>query len=231
MGAGMTDVQALYEHRFSDQERLKKDRLWEVLCRRFLQRYVRHSDTVLDLACGLGEFSRHIHAGRRIAVDLNPSARHLLPDAVEFHLGPASDLSFLADGQVDVAFSSNFLEHLPNKAAVDAVLREVVRVLKPGGRYVVIQPNIRYAHREYWDFYDHHTPLSHLSCSEAFVLAGLEVEEVIGRFLPFTTKSRVPVSPALLRVYLSLRPLWRLFGKQFLLVGRKPAPSVSGSSA
>jgi ubiquinone/menaquinone biosynthesis C-methylase UbiE len=218
----MTDVEALYDHRFSDAERARKDRLWEVLCERFLQRYVRAEDTVLDLACGLGEFSRHIRAARRIAVDLNASARRLLPDVVEFHAGPAHDLSFLPDGTVDLAFSSNFLEHLPDKAAIDAVLRDVRRVLKPGGRYVVIQPNVRYAYREYWDFYDHHTPLSHLSCGEAFALAGFEVEQVIARFLPFTTKTRVPSHPALLRLYLALPPLWRLFGKQFLLVGRKP---------
>ena len=219
----MTDVEALYDHRFSEDERFKKDRLWQVLCRHFLQRYVRPQDSVLDLACGLGEFSRHIRAARRIAVDINPSARRFLPDTVEFHLGPANDLSFLSDGQVDVAFSSNFLEHLPDKATVDLVLREVRRVLRPGGRYIVIQPNVRYAYREYWDFYDHHTALSHLSCAEAFALAGFQVEEVIGRFLPFTTKTRVPSHPALLRVYLSLRPLWRFFGKQFLLVARKPA--------
>ena len=88
---------------------------------------------------------------------------------------------------------------------------------------MVIQPNVRYAYREYWDFYDHHTALSHLSCSEAFTLAGFEVEEVIARFLPFTTKTSAPSHPALLRVYLGLPPLWRFFGKQFLLVGRKPA--------
>ena len=219
----MTDVEALYDERFSPEERRRKDALWEVLCRRVLQRYVQPTDTVLDVACGLGEFSRHIQAARRIAIDLNPAARDLLPPPIEFHLGPAHDLRFLADASVDVAFSSNFLEHLPDKATVDAVLREVKRVLKPGGRYVVIQPNVRYAYREYWDFYDHHTALSHLSCSEAFVLAGFQVEEVIDRFLPFTTKTRVPANPTLLGIYLSLRPLWRFFGKQFLLVGRKRA--------
>lgn len=219
----MTDLKALYDHRFNEDERFRKDRLWQVLCQRVLQKYVRPTDTVLDVACGLGEFSRHIQAQRKIAIDLNPAARKFLPEPIEFHLGPANDLSFLPDAQVDVAFSSNFLEHLPDKATVDAVLREVRRVLKPGGRYVVIQPNVRYAYREYWDFYDHHTALSHLSCGEAFALAGFQVEEVIDRFLPFTTKSRVPANPTLLGIYLSLRPLWRFFGKQFLLVGRKPA--------
>jgi SAM-dependent methyltransferase len=216
------ELRALYDFRFSEAERLQKDRLWQVLCRNFLQRYVPVDGTVLDLACGLGEFSRHIVARRRIAVDLNPAARTLLPEAVEFHQGPADALTFLGTGAVDVCFSSNFLEHLPSKDVVSAVLREVHRVLKPGGRYVVIQPNIRYASREYWDFYDHHTALSHLSCAEGFSLAGFEIEEVIPRFLPFTTKTRVPANPTMLRLYLALKPAWRIFGKQFLLVGRKP---------
>jgi SAM-dependent methyltransferase len=215
-------LDALYDLRFSEEERRQKDGLWQVLCQTFLQRYIPAEAVVLDLGCGFGEFSRHIAARRKIAVDLNPAIRRLLPDDIEFHESAANALPFLGNESVDLCFSSNFLEHLPSKAVVDSVLREVLRVLRPGGRYMVIQPNIRYAYREYWDFYDHHTALSHSSCAEAFSLAGFEIEKVIDRFLPFTTKSRVPAHPALLRLYLALPLAWRWFGKQFFLIGRKP---------
>lgn len=217
----MDDVGTLYRHRFSDEERRSKDALWRVLCTRFLQRYVRPGDAVLDLACGYGEFSRHIVAGRKHAVDLNPDAAAMLPPGTDFHVARAEALDFLEDGSLDTCFTSNFLEHLPDKAAVDAVLREVHRVLKPGGSFLLIQPNVRYASHEYWDFWDHHVALSHLSCAEALQLAGFRIEECIPRFLPFSTKSALPVRPWILAIYLALRPAWPLFGKQFFMVARK----------
>jgi SAM-dependent methyltransferase len=216
-------LEALYDLRFSASERRQKSDLWQVLCRTFLQRYVPPEAVVLDLGCGFGEFSRHIAARRKIAVDLNPAVRRLLPEGVEFHESAANALPFLENESVDLCFSSNLLEHLPSKAVVDSLLKEVFRVLRPGGRYIVIQPNIRYAYREYWDFYDHHTALSHLSCAEAFSLAGFRVEGVIDRFLPFTTMSKIPAHPVLLRLYLALPFTWKWFGKQFFLIGRKPS--------
>ena len=217
----MDDVAAIYRHRFSEADRLAKARVWRVLCEHFFQRYVRETDTILDLACGFGEFSRFIRAGRKIAVDLNAEAAELLPPGVEFHRAPASNLDFLPADSVDVCFASNFFEHLPTKGELDRVLGEVRRVLRPGGRLVAVQPNIRYAPGEYWDFYDHHLPLSHLSCAEAFAQAGLEVVELVGRFLPFSTRSWLPKHPWLVRAYLRMRPAWRLVGRQFLIVGAK----------
>ena len=48
------------------------------------------------------------------------------------------------DDAVDVVFTSNFLEHLKTKEECDAVLAEVLRILKPGGRFIIMGPNIRY---------------------------------------------------------------------------------------
>jgi SAM-dependent methyltransferase len=215
-------LDVLYRKRFPPKVRERRARIWEVLCRDFFQSYVRESDTILDLGCGFGEFSRFIRAARKIAVDVNPDAADALPEAVEFHLANASRLDTIPSGTIDVCFTSNFLEHLKSKAELDAVLGEVLRILRTGGQLVALQPNIKYAPGAYWDFYDHHVPLSHLSCAEAFGKAGLEVVELIGRFLPFTTVSRLPQHPLLVRLYLRLRPSWRLLGRQFLIVGKKP---------
>jgi SAM-dependent methyltransferase len=218
----MKDLSRLYRVRFSQADRVRKDLVWEGLCKGFFQRYIAPTDTVLEIASGYGEFIRHIRAARKIAVDLNPEAKASLPPNVEFHLGSAARLSMIADGSVDVCFSSNFFEHLPSKEVMDEVLAEVLRVLRPGGLYVVMQPNIRYEPGRYWDYYDHVLPLSHLSCREAFAKAGYEVMEIIDRFVPFSTDSRLPQHPLLVRLYLKCRPLWRWMGGQFILVGRKP---------
>jgi SAM-dependent methyltransferase len=218
----MEDLKRLYRHRFPEHERRARDRIWRVLCDHFFQRYVKETDVLLEIACGLGEFTRSIRAGRRIAVDLNPDSKSLLPPDVEFHLGSAAHLDFLADASVDVCFESNFFEHLPSKAELDRVLAEVRRVLRTGGLFIALQPNIRFEPGRYWDYYDHHLPLSDRSCAEAFDQAGFEVIERIDRFLPFTTCSRLPKHPLLVRLYLLFPPAWKLLGGQFLLVGRKP---------
>lgn len=218
----MDKLETLYRIRFTDADCQKKDAIWRVLCEHFFQAYISPQDTLLEIACGYGEFTRHIRAGRKIAIDLNPDAAGRLPADVEFYLTSASDLAPIATNSVDVCFSSNFFEHLPSKEVLDRVLSETLRVLKPGGRYVAMQPNLRYAPGEYWDYYDHVLPLTHLSCYEAFAKAGYEVIELIDRFVPFSTTSRLPQAPWLVRCYLAFRPAWRLLGRQFLIVGRKP---------
>jgi hypothetical protein len=52
--------------------------------------------------------------------------------------------------------------------------------------------------------------------------AGFEVESVTPRFLPYSFRGLLPPSPLLTRTYLQTPALWRLMGKQFLVIGRKP---------
>jgi ubiquinone/menaquinone biosynthesis C-methylase UbiE len=217
----MDDLAKLYQIRFSDAKREKKDKVWKVLCEDYFQQFIPRSSTVLEIACGYGEFIRHISASKKIAVDLNPDSESCLPDSIEFHLGSAADLTMLNDNSVDVCFSSNFFEHLPSKEAMDQVLSEARRVLKPGGIYLAMQPNLRCEPGKYWDYYDHVLPLTHLSCREAFVKAGLDVTKVVSRFIPFSTDSKLPQYPLLVKTYVRIPFLWRLFGGQFVIIGQK----------
>jgi len=217
----MRDLDALYRHRFSRGEVAAKAGVWKALCEGFLQRWIGPDAVVLELACGHGEFLRFVRAGRKIAVDLNPDVSGFLGPDVEFHLGDASRLDFLDASSIDVCFVSNFFEHLPSKSVMDEVLAGIHRVLKPGGRLLALQPNIRYEPGRYWDFYDHHLPLSHLSCAEAFAKSNFAVERVIPKFMPFSTKSRLPKSAFLVKAYLRAPILWRIFGRQFFIVGKK----------
>lgn len=215
-------LSAVYRRRFNADERVAKAGVWRVLCERYFARYVSPASTVLDVGAGDCEFINHIRAGRRIAVDLNPDLAAHAGSGVEAHVGPSHPLGFLGDESVDLVFSSNFLEHLPNKAAIMATVAEMVRVLKPSGRVCLMGPNIRYVREAYWDYYDHHVPLTERSVTELLESSGLVMQECHPRFLPYTVKGSLPAHPLLVRLYLALGPVsYRLLGKQFLVVATK----------
>jgi SAM-dependent methyltransferase len=217
----MSDLSQIYKSRFSNTGLERRNRVWKILCAEFFQRYIPEQSAVLDLACGYGEFINHIAAGRKYGIDLNPDAPSFLAADVSFRLTPAYDLSHLAGDSLDRVFTSNFLEHLPDKAACNRVLKEVRRVLKPGGKFMILGPNIRYAYKEYWDYYDHYLALSHLSLVEGLMLAGYRPETVIARFLPYTMNNASPTADWMIRLYLRIPPAWKILGKQFFVVAQK----------
>jgi SAM-dependent methyltransferase len=218
----MNELSTLYAHRFEAIGLEKRQRVWKVLCTGYFDRRMVRDGSVLEVACGYGEFINNIDVRQKYAIDLNPSTRPHLAKDVTYELTPADQLGFIPDNTLDRVFTSNFLEHLPSKAACSAVLKEVLRVLKPGGKFIILGPNMRYLYDKYWDFYDHFLPLSHVSLAEGLLLNGFAVEEVIDRFLPYTMQSRLPSSDALVRLYLASPWVWRFLGKQFLLTARKP---------
>jgi SAM-dependent methyltransferase len=184
---------------------------------------VRPDDVVLDVGAGFCEFINHIVSRRRIAVDPGPETARRAAPGVEVVAGLATDLSPVADATVDVVFASNVFEHLGGKGDLLASLAEIRRVLRPGGRLLILQPNIRLVGGAYWDFFDHHLPLTERSLAEALLLADLRPVETRVRFLPYTTKGRLPAHPWLVRLYLWLRPAQWLLGRQTWMVAEKGA--------
>lgn len=215
-----SDLSRMYRERFADDDVAFKEAAWRVMCDRVFQPYVGAADTVLDLGAGRCEFINSIACGEKIAVDLNPDAGEHLREG-RFVQASSTDISPVGDASVDVVFSSNFFEHLPSKAAVLRTMVECRRILRPGGRLIVLMPNLRYLNGRYWDFFDHQTPLTHFSLVEGLRLSGFTPERVVPRFLPYTVQARaIPRMIWLLRLYLRLPILWKLVGRQMLVVAR-----------
>lgn len=219
----MSELATLYRHRFSEPELTNKRKIWHVLCRDFFQKYVRVEDVVLDIGCGYGEFINNITAHTKHAVDLNPDTPHFLNADVKFHAVSARDIvSSIQKNSVNVVFTSNFLEHISDNDSLVQIFVQVYRVLRPSGRFLILGPNIRYIPGAYWDFFDHHIPLTHITIAECLLINGFRVDVIIDRFLPYTTRSCLPQHPRLVQAYLKVPVIWKLLGRQFFVVGHKP---------
>ncbi len=221
---GMTDQQyqqAVYKRRFTGIER-RRAQVWQTLARYYFHRWVRPTDTVLDVGAGYCEFVNSIVAARKNALDSNPASTAKAAPDVRVLSQEATEPWSLPAESTDVVFSSNFFEYLLTKRDFAHCPAEAYRVLRPQGLLIALGPNIRYCFDVYWDFVDHHLPLSDRSMMEALEVAGFQEELVIPRFLPFTMSDRVPYRPFLVRLYLKVPLAQRLWGKQFLVIARKP---------
>jgi SAM-dependent methyltransferase len=211
-----------YELRFAGRNEYR-NKVWKVLCHYFSTRFFPKDLTIMDLGCGWGEFINNVEAAKKFGMDLNRNAFEFLDPSVEFFHQSCSQAWPLPDDSLDTVFTSNFLEHLPDKVEVEKTLLEARRCLKPGGKLVCIGPNIRFLAGRYWDFWDHQIPISDRSLCEILRVQEFSIEHCIPGFLPYTmsTKRNAPV--LFLKLYLRCSPAWPIFGRQFLVVAVKPA--------
>jgi SAM-dependent methyltransferase len=214
------NLSSIYKNRFKENI-VDKNRIWKILCRDFFQKFIHSEDTVLDIAAGYGEFLNNINAGKKIAVDLNEDIRKFVKSDVEVIISDCRNIVSLESGSVDTIFISNFLEHLNSTDEVIQVLRECHRLLKSGGKILILQPNIYYVKEKYWFFIDHKIPLTHESLIEALEICGFNIEYMRKKFLPYSTKSSLPQSDIFVKIYLKVPFLQSIFGKQSFVIGKK----------
>ncbi len=213
----MTDWTRYYQTRFQLDPR--RTAIWRIICA-WLQREIPTDATVLELGAGYCDFINQIQAGRKVAVDISETVQQAAAKDVETHICSCMQLDFLEDGSFDTVFASNLFEHL-TLPEMQETLAEVRRVLRPGGKLLVIQPNFRYCYRDYFDDYTHVTIYTERGLSDVIAAAGIKPVRVLPRFLPFSMKSRLPsVAPL---VWLYLRSPCKPFAGQMMIVARKPA--------
>jgi len=214
------DLQRIYERRFRDSAEYRQA-VWRVLIEEAFARYIQPGDTVLDLGCGYGEFINQITCKARYAMDLNPEAPKRVAAGVQCLLQDCSTKWPFQDNALNLVFTSNFFEHLPDKDALGRTLDEAHRCLAPGGHLIAMGPNIKYLNGAYWDFWDHHLPLTEDSLREALANRNFKVEKCVGKFMPYRMDNTRRHPLLFLRMYLRLPVAWNIFGKQFLVVASK----------
>jgi SAM-dependent methyltransferase len=215
------NLNKIYQIRFSGLEEYR-NAIWKILVKDFFSKWIQKGSAVLDLGCGYGEFINNVEGCRNHAMDLNPDTRRRLKDDIFFHEQDCSQRWPIDPESLDLIFTSNFFEHLPDKQTLDQTVRHAHKHLKPNGRLIMLGPNIAALKGRYWDFWDHHVALSDQSAGELLELHGFTIDKRIPRFLPYNMV-RIRKRPLfLVRLYLHLPFAWRFFGSQFLLVARKP---------
>lgn len=196
-----------------------RETVWKVLAD-FVAPWIPADSHVLELGAGYCDWINAVRAGRKVALDSWPefplyAARDVEPIVVDAVTG----LGAFGVEAFDVVIASNFLEHFEADVA-SSLVQGVTRILKPGGRFIVIQPNFRYAYRNYFDDYTHRSVFTDTSLGNLMRAHGLRVELCQPKFLPYSMRGIRSSIPAwLIRAYLR-SPVKPLAG-QMLIIARK----------
>jgi len=98
---------------------------------------------VLDVGCGKGRFARVLAErypqASMVAFDLAEAMLRSVPSGVHACAGSMTALPF-ASGAFDCAYATESLEHAVD---IEAAVAEICRMVRPGGRIVIIDKNAR----------------------------------------------------------------------------------------
>ncbi len=202
-----------HETRFPFDQR--RELVWKTLCSNFFGRLVEPEFHVLELGAGYGHFINNIRCRQKTAIDQWPGLLKYVQPGVSAHLCSVTDLSCIEDNSIDFVFASNLFEHLTQQDFA-LCLAQVRRKLRKGGTLNILQPNYRFAYKEYFDDYTHVSVYTDNSIADFLAANGFRVTEKVPGFLPFSIKSTTgPVRPWLIKLYLSSP--WKPSAKQMFL--------------
>jgi len=114
--------------------------------------------TILDVACGQGYFARAFaeNGATVFANDISPeliaaAKKHASKKEVTYHVASSDSLSFMADASSDVVTIILALQNIEN---IQGTMAECARVLKPGGKIVLVlnHPSFRIPQNSSWQW-------------------------------------------------------------------------------
>ncbi|NBV76655.1 class I SAM-dependent methyltransferase [bacterium] len=192
---------AYYASRFTPDP--NRSAVWSEIVR-YHKRFIPENATVVDLGAGYCDFINLVRGKKKYAVDSSPELPNYAHASVEAIQAVAWDLSKISSDSVDVIHASNLFEHFSDDELA-RVMAEVKRVLKKGGKLILMQPNYRLAYKTYFDDPTHKKVFSDAALESFLVSHEMDVVCKMPRFLPFSLRSRpsiIPAHPLIVRAYL-----------------------------
>lgn len=146
----------------------------------------------VDIGCGIGHVLKLFPQGvTKIGLDFSLQslriAKWYLDQAALFARGSATEIPFDA-GSADLVTCFEVLEHLPDD---QAALREIFRILRPGGFCLLSVPN-HYYFREYKDLMGHFRHYDSAILENLLTNNGFEIIRNLNMF-PQTNKQYFPI--------------------------------------
>jgi SAM-dependent methyltransferase len=193
--------------------------VWKVVAEH-LSAWVPPTARVLEIGAGYCDWINNVVADQRVAVDVWPDVGRYADDDVEALVLDASrDLASLGSAAFDVVLASNILEHLEPRV-IPSVVDDVRRLLRPGGRLIVIQPNFRLAAKYYFDDYTHRSVFTDVSLPNLLQAHGFAIDRVDPKFLPYSMRgTKLPIRPWTVRTY--LRSPFKPMAGQMLVIAHR----------
>ncbi len=194
------------------------------------QRYqMKPGDKFLELGCGRGDFLNEFtrFGLETYAVDNNDYFKKNLKTSNFFNLDITKSKLPFEDNSFDVVYSKSFIEHF---YFPENIFKEVLRILKPNGKFVNLTPDWEIIYKTFYEDYTHRTPFTMTSLKDIYLINGFKNVSVekfkqlpvlwkgnfINKFLSELTRLIVPD-------YFIKKNKWIRFSKEIMLlsVGRK----------
>ncbi|MDA0679085.1 MAG: class I SAM-dependent methyltransferase [Proteobacteria bacterium] len=232
---------AVHQHSGGENlEVMREARKYNQYLRELIQRFAGDAKTALDFGAGIGTFSDSVDVPRNQIHCVEPDEgvqEHLANQGFKAH----KDLAEVADSSIDYLFTLNVLEHIEDDSSA---LREIFRVVRPGGRLLIYVPAFMSLYTSMDLHVGHHRRYRMAQLVDIVEKAGFRVEkrayfDALGFFATllfklFDSPEPAPLNSRMVGLYdrfvfpasriLSV-PLARVLGKNVYVVASRPKSS------